>query len=110
MKPVDRQSTHLLERAGLFEEMGSAGYDRELALAAKLSLGLAVELEHLTVGPADDQQRRRSHRAQVPGGAGSSGVRARGPSTPGVCGGGSPYRASSAATSSSVVGRKSSYQ
>src|ERR1019366_6152301 len=75
VKPVDRQSTHLLERAGLFEEMGSAGYDRELALAAKLSLGLAVELEHLMVGPADDQQRRRSHRAQVPGEVGTSTAR-----------------------------------
>jgi hypothetical protein len=49
VKPLDRQTTHLLERAGLFEEVGRAGYDRELAWAAKLSLGLAVELERLPV-------------------------------------------------------------
>ncbi len=65
LEPVDRQTADLLERSGLLEEMGGARHDHDRARAAKLPLGLTVELEHLPIGPADDQQRRRSHRTQV---------------------------------------------
>ena len=63
-EPVDGQARDLLERTGLLEQVRGPGDDREVIWAAQLALGVAVELEHLPVATADDQQGRRGHLAE----------------------------------------------
>ena len=46
-EPVARQRRHLLERAGLLEQVRRAGNDLESRLAGKQPLRLLVESEHL---------------------------------------------------------------
>ena len=64
-EPVTRQARHLLQGSRLFEEMGGARHHRQLALAAQLHLRLTVEREHDLVVATHDEQRRRSHLAEL---------------------------------------------
>ena len=55
-KPVAGQSSHFLQGAGLFEQVGGSGDDHETAFAAKLVLCLSVELLYnLIMAPNDEQ-------------------------------------------------------
>src|SRR5207248_7599439 len=63
-EPVHRELGHLLECARLLEKMRRARDRGELARAAHLRVGLAVELEHVLVALADDEQRGRGDSRQ----------------------------------------------
>jgi hypothetical protein len=56
-EPVPGQSGGGIEGARLLEQVGRAGHDGQVILAAQLSLGPAVEAEHDVVLAADDEQR-----------------------------------------------------
>lgn len=58
VEPGDRQGADPLERARLLEQVARARHDGELAVTAQLALRETVELEHLQIGAADDQERR----------------------------------------------------
>ena len=58
-EPLARQPRHLIQRAGLFEEVRGAGDDHELLFAAELRERRPVQLDDLKVVPPDDEQRGR---------------------------------------------------
>ena len=63
-EPRRREPGDFLERARLLEEVGRAGHDRELLLAAQLGERRLVQLDDAVVVSADDEQRRRLDAAQ----------------------------------------------
>src|SRR2546428_6483235 len=65
LEPGDRELAHVRERAGLFEQVPRAGDDDQLVMCAQELRRVPVELEHLRVALADDQQRRREHANQL---------------------------------------------
>jgi hypothetical protein len=61
-EPLRGEPRHLLERAGLLEEVRRARDDRELAtrMDERVARGF-VHLDHAVVAAADDEERRRAH-------------------------------------------------
>ena len=53
-----------LQRTRLLEEVGGAGDDRDLVLAAQQARRALVQLQYLPVGASDDQQGRRDDRSR----------------------------------------------
>jgi hypothetical protein len=64
LEPLACQPRHLVERTGLLEEVRRSGDDHQLLLAAELLERRPVQLDHLKVVAADDQQRRRPDERQ----------------------------------------------
>ena len=75
-EPLRGEPGHGFEGARLLEEVGGAGHDLERRLGAQLRPRVPVELEHLTVGAPDDEQRGRLDTSQS--GAGQVGPPASG--------------------------------
>ena len=63
-KPIAGEARDFVERTGLFEQMRSAGYDRELVVAVQLCGGVNVQVEDHLVVAAHDEQGRRLHRGE----------------------------------------------
>ena len=61
-QPGPRQAYHLIEGTRFLEKMGRAGHDHQILLARRQPLERsAVELEHVAVPAADDEQSRRAY-------------------------------------------------
>ena len=60
-EPIAGQDRGLGQGSGLFEQMRGTLDDRQLARAAQLRQGAAVQFEYRPVGTADDQQRGGPH-------------------------------------------------
>src|SRR5262245_57093516 len=58
-EPISRQLRNALERAGLLEQMRRARHDLDALVARERVERLQVQLEHLLVVLADDQERGR---------------------------------------------------
>ena len=52
---------HRIERAGLREQVGCAGYDLERLRCLQARKGLFVEFNHFEIEAADNKQGRRGH-------------------------------------------------
>src|SRR4030065_1987965 len=60
-EPRRRLARHLLQRAGLLQQVGGAGNDHQLFFAMQLVVGLLVEIDHdVVVAPAQQQGRGRA--------------------------------------------------
>src|SRR5512143_3573203 len=55
-EPLLREARHLIERAGLFKEVGGAFDHFEALLATELAVGILVQIEDDRVRPADDEE------------------------------------------------------
>src|SRR5690348_7834569 len=63
-EPPRGRRRHLFQRAGLLEEVRRPRYEAKLRPAAQVLPRGLVDLEHLGVTLADDEQRRRRHLRQ----------------------------------------------
>jgi hypothetical protein len=64
LEPLTRKPRNLVKRSGLFEQVASSRDDHELLFAAELWKDHPVQLDHLDIVAADDQQRGRSNAGQ----------------------------------------------
>ncbi len=64
-EPSPRQFGHLLERAGLFEEVRGAGNDVKAIRAAQLCRGAAIEFDHWRIVAADDEHYGTLHVREI---------------------------------------------
>ena len=64
LKPLGGKARHLIEGAGLFEQMARARDHGELLLAFQLLVSLLIQPDDVVIEAPDDEQRRRSHARQ----------------------------------------------
>ena len=63
-EPLPCQIDHLIEGAGLLEQMRRAGHDLEAFLALQLGKGLLVQVQYADILSAHNEQRRRPYLAE----------------------------------------------